>query len=232
MSQSIDGRTHRWTEHKAQRRDEVLDAAVAAIETVGVDVTVKQIAERLGLPRPVVYRHFDGRPDLDEQIRGRILEQLLAELLPTLRPDGTVRHAVQHAVGTYLHWVDRHPLLHRFLGTGSHHDGGVGSPALLGARNVVGSQLAELFAAVLRAFDADAALARPMAFGVMGLVDGAVNAWRGEPGSLTAAQLERQLTLSLLALIDANARPLGIPITADTPVSALLAPGSVGVASM
>lgn len=211
---------------KAQRRDEVLDAAVAAIEAIGVDVTVKQIAERLGLPRPVVYRHFDGRQDLDEQIRGRILEQLLAELLPTLRPDGTVRHAVQHAVGTYLRWVDRHPLLHRFLGTGSHHDGGVGSPALLGARNVVGTQLAELFAAVLRAFDADAALARPMAFGVMGLVDGAVNAWRSEPGSpITPAQLERQLTLSLLALIDANARPLGIPITADTPVKSLLTPG-------
>lgn len=230
MSQSTDRRSHRWTEHKARRRDEVLDAAVAAVDEGGVDVTVAQIADRVGLPRPVVYRHFDGRKDLDEQIRRRILRRLLAELLPTLQPDGTVRQAVQHAIGSYVRWVHGHPNLHRFLGTGSHHEGPADSPAVSGARTAIGTQVAALFATAVRDYDVDPALARPMAFGVLGLVDGAVNGWRSDPGSsLTAADVAAGLTESVIALIEANARRFGVPITADTPVMAVLTSSSVEV---
>lgn len=194
----------------------MLDAAIESIERDGVGVTVKQIAERLGLPRPVVYRHFDGRTDLDEQIRKRILEMLMAELEPALRPDGTVAEAVRHAVGTYLAWVDRHPHLHHFLGAS-------GSPVVGGARNAVVAQLTALFTAALDHFGKDASFARPMAFGVIGLVDGVVNAWRSDPAStITPADVTHRLADSLIALIGSNARALGIPVHADTPVRRLM----------
>lgn len=212
-----DGRADRWRAHNARRRDEVLDAAIAVIDEDGVHVPVQRIADRLGLPRPVVYRHFGGRVDLDEQIRKRILNMLLSEVVPALRPDGTVGQTVRHAIGTYVHWIERHPNLHQFLGVRA-----ATSPALTGARSAIATQLAELFTAALRRFDADTALAGPMAFGVMGLVDGVVNSWRRLPdANAETAQVENMLTRSLLVLLDANAHDLGIALSADTPVSEL-----------
>ncbi|RDI67124.1 TetR/AcrR family transcriptional regulator [Nocardia pseudobrasiliensis] len=216
----LDGRTTRWNGHKQQRRAEVLDAAVAVIEECGVDVSVQQIADRLRLPRPVVYRHFDGRADLDEQIRRRILELLLAELMPTLRADGTLKDAVRGAVGTYVGWIERHPHLHRFLAEDAPHGD---SGALAGARDRIGGRLADLFATSLARFGIDPNRARPMAFGIIGFVDGVVNSWRGDIAStLSSEQVEGILSSSVLALFEGNARSLGVPLQRDTLVADLL----------
>ncbi|MFF0488284.1 TetR/AcrR family transcriptional regulator [Nocardia sp. NPDC003482] len=215
----LDGRSTRWHGHKQQRRAEVIDAAVAVIEENGVEVSVQQIADRLRLPRPVVYRHFDGRPDLDEQIRRRILDSLLSELMPTLRADGTLKDAVRGAVGTYVGWVDRHPNLHRFLAGAA-----PGGDALAGARDRIGGRLADLFAKSLARFGIDPNRARPMAFGIIGFVDGVVNSWRSDPATaLSSDQVEGILSSSVLALFEGNARSLGVPLQRDTLVADLLA---------
>jgi AcrR family transcriptional regulator len=200
----------------------MLDAAIEAIEEYGADISVQQIADRLNLPRPVVYRHFAGRADLDEQIRRRIVESLLDELMPTLRADGTVHDAVHGAVATYVEWVDRHPALHRFLD--SIAPPGDSSHALAGARDRIGGRLADLFTSSLARFGIDPVSARPMAFGVVGLVDGVVNSWRADSATaLSCEQIEGILTESVLALFEGNARNLGVPLARDTPVAVLLA---------
>jgi AcrR family transcriptional regulator len=217
---AVDGRATRWEDHKRQRRAEVLEAALAVIADSGAEVSVQQIADRLGLPRPVVYRHFDGRTDLDEQIRHRIQESLLAEVMPTLRTDSSVRDAVRGAVGTYVGWVEQHRNLHRFLiGDVA---GGDGARGLGGARDRIGGRLADLFATALSVYDIDPHRARPMAFGVIGLVDGVVNSWRGDPATLTSDQVVGMLTESILALFEGNARSLGVPLSRDTAVAELL----------
>ncbi|MFI6865475.1 TetR/AcrR family transcriptional regulator [Nocardia sp. NPDC050406] len=221
---AADGRSTRWNGHKARRRADMLDAALAVIEENGTEISVQQIADRLRVPRPVVYRHFDGRADLDEQIRRHILESLLAELLPRLRPDGTVRDAVRGAVGTYVGWVERHPNLHRFLIAADPQ--AESSQALAGARDRIGGQLAVLFAGTLTRFGIDANRARPMAFGIIGFVDGLVNSWRADPAStLTSEQVEGILAESVLALMEGNARSLDVPLTRDSLVADLLTRG-------
>ncbi|WP_069162589.1 TetR/AcrR family transcriptional regulator [Nocardia altamirensis] len=215
-----DGRATRWHGHKARRRADVIDAAITVIEEHGDDVSVQQIADRLNLPRPVVYRHFDGRTDLDEQIRRQILDSLLAQIMPTLHPDGTVADAVRGAVGTYVRWVERHPNLHRFI------SGPVpqGDSSLAGARDQIGSRLADLFAIWLSRFGIDQGRARPMAFGIIGFVDGVVNSWRADSASTLASdQVEGILTESVLALFEGNARSLGVPLERDAVVGDLLA---------
>lgn len=217
---AADGRSTRWNGHKARRRADMLDAALAVIEANGTEISVQQIADRLKVPRPVVYRHFDGRTDLDEQIRGHILDSLLAELLPRLSPDGTVRDAVRGAVGTYVGWVERHPNLHRFLAAADPQ--GESSRALVGAKDRIGGQLANIFADTLARYGLDRNRARPMAFGMVGFVDGVVNSWRAD-GTLTSEQVEGILAESVLALIEGNARSLDVPISRDTVVSDLVA---------
>ncbi|QIS04585.1 TetR family transcriptional regulator [Nocardia brasiliensis] len=216
---AADGRATRWHGHKARRRADVIDAAITVIEESGVEVSVQQIADRLKLPRPVVYRHFDGRTDLDEQIRRQILESLLAQIMPTLHPDGTVRDAVRGAISTYVRWVERHPNLHRFIGGAAPQ----GETSLAGARDRIGARLADMFALWLSGFGIDQARARPMAFGIIGFVDGVVNSWRADAGTtLTCDQVEGILTESVLALFEGNARSLGVPLERDLVVRDLL----------
>ncbi|AYF79518.1 TetR/AcrR family transcriptional regulator [Nocardia yunnanensis] len=198
----------------------MLDAALAVIEDNGTEISVQQIADRLQVPRPVVYRHFDGRADLDEAIRGHILDSVLAELLPRLHSEGTVRDLVRGAVGTYVGWVENHPNLHRFLAAADPH--GESSTALAGARDRIGGRLAGLFADTLERFGVDRNRARPMAFGTIGFVDGVVNSWRAAP-TLASEHIEGILTESVLSLLEGNARSLDLPLTRDTVVADLFA---------
>ncbi|MFE3543217.1 TetR/AcrR family transcriptional regulator [Nocardia sp. NPDC059177] len=215
-----DGRATRWHGHKARRRAEMIDAAVEVIEQHGLEISVQLIAEHLALPRPVVYRHIGGRAELDALARRRILELLLAELLPALQPTGTLKDAVRGAVGTYLDWIELHPNLHRFLGDAPQESGAGG---LSGAGREVGGQLADMFAATLARFGIDPARARPMAFGMVGLVDGVVASWRAEPEPvLGAEQIQGILTESVLSLFEGNARSLGVPLQRDSLVADLL----------
>ena len=71
--QDADGRQVRWDKHNQARRQHILDAAIAVLEDAepGGEVHVQQIADRAGLSRTVVYRHFADRADLDARRPGR-----------------------------------------------------------------------------------------------------------------------------------------------------------------
>lgn len=218
-----DGRATRWDDHKAERRDRILVAAMAAIDEQGPDVGVQQIAERSGLPRSVVYRIFKDRGDLDEQLRARILERLMEHVAPALAPTGTIEEAIARAVENYLRWIVESPHLHQFLGTGSASRRTTGSRAVTGTKTAIAVQLAGLFDAVLRSFDKDPALAETLAFGLTGLVDVSVNRWIGNPQSaLPVDQLAEFLTVSIWQVLDGNLRRLGVTIDPSTPVTDLL----------
>ncbi|MBP2184506.1 TetR/AcrR family transcriptional regulator [Amycolatopsis magusensis] len=218
----VDGRSTRWDAHKAQRRLAVLDAAVGAIEREGPGVGVKQIAEEVGVPRSVVYRHFKDRADLDEQIRTRIVESLMTELAPTLRPDGTATQAIRRAVTTYLGWIERHPRLHAFLGTGARPAGG-GSGVVVGTKAAIAHQAAELFAAALTPAGKDPGLAASIAFGIVGFVDAAVNRWLADKrATLSTTEFTEFLTRSTWAILDSNLRASGVELDPDRPVSEIL----------
>ncbi|MFE3289558.1 TetR/AcrR family transcriptional regulator [Rhodococcus sp. NPDC059234] len=220
-----DGRATRWDDHKADRRDRILDAAIAAIEEGGADVGVKQIAERAGVPRSVVYRIFSGRGDLDEQLRARILERLMEHVTPGLTPAGTIREAIVDAVDNYLRWIVEAPRLHQFLGTGSPSHRTTGSRAVTGTKTAIAVQLTGLLEEVLRSLGKDSGLAESLAFGLIGLVDVSVNRWLSNPQSaLTIEQLSDFLTVSIWQVLDGNLRRLGVDVDPTTPVARLMHP--------
>lgn len=217
-----DGRSTRWESHKARRRAEVIEAAVAAIEADGLDIGVKQIAGRVGVPRSVVYRHFKDRADLDEQIRQHVVELLMVRLAPTLRPGGTVMEAIRRAIDAYLDWIEHHPLLHAFLGKGMSRAAGA-SPAVVGTKTAIAADVGHLFAAVLRRHRVANDLASSIAFGLVGFVDATVNHWLADRDrTLTAAELAALISRSIWHVLDGNLRALGIELDPDTPVADLL----------
>lgn len=217
-----DGRATRWDDHKADRRDRILDAAMAAINEHGTDVGVKQIAERAGLPRSVVYRVFKDRGDLDEQLRARILERLMGHVSPGLTPAGTVEEAIAGAVDNYLRWIVGAPRLHQFLGIGSPSQRTTGSRAVTGTKTAIAVRLTGLLESVLRSRGAETELAETLAFGLIGLVDVSVNRWLSNPDSaLDVEQLREFLTASIWQVLDGNLRRIGITIDPATALTDL-----------
>src|SRR3954451_24090243 len=53
-----DGRRARWAQHREQRREELVDAAIEAIRRLGSDVGMDALAAGAGISKPVLYRYF------------------------------------------------------------------------------------------------------------------------------------------------------------------------------
>lgn len=219
---SRDGRNARWDEHRATRRDAILTAAIEAIDVASGTIGVAAIADRAGVPRSLVYRHFENRDDLDERIRIRIVDELMSGLAPALDARGTVIDAIRSAIATYVRWVDDHPNLQQFLGTGSATRRRTGSRVVTGTKTAIAVQLTALVDAELtRHADATASgESENLAFGIVGLVDGAVNRWVAQPGSHGSAdELIDFLTDAVWSVLASSAERLGVPLNPDTPLA-------------
>lgn len=111
-----DGRQQRWAQHRRDRRQAVVDAAIEVIEQhrPGEAIHVQQIAERAGIHRTVLYRHFEDRTDLDIAVQTEICERCGAELFASMSMQGTPREITFRVVETYIRWAAAHPALVRF----------------------------------------------------------------------------------------------------------------------
>src|SRR3954451_22601555 len=110
-----DGRSTRWDPHRRERRLAIINAAIAAIEEHGPDVLTAQIADRAGVPRTHVYRHFDGTPALDLAVSTHVASQLGQTIRSGLTGGGTAMAIIGGAIDQHLGWVEAHPNLYRFL---------------------------------------------------------------------------------------------------------------------
>ena len=79
-----DGRQARWDRHNHERHQHIVGAAIAVIEEnePGTHIHLRQIADRAGLTRSVIYRHFADRADLDRAVLTAVVDSLADELLP------------------------------------------------------------------------------------------------------------------------------------------------------
>ncbi|MEV7139576.1 TetR/AcrR family transcriptional regulator [Streptomyces tauricus] len=216
----IDGRSTRWDDHKAQRQVDLVDAAVALIEDEGTRFKLQRLAERVGLPRSVLYRHFKDRATLDELIRRRVVESFMRGIEPTLTFDGTIEESVRRVVGAHLDWVAQHPRLYAYMGVGEH---AMGDGSLVAdTKAAIALMLSERFADVLKALGVPQAPIRSVAIGIVGFVDTCVNQWvRDERRELSEEELREMLCRSVWAVLDATLRNLGVQLSPQQRVADL-----------
>lgn len=227
VAPSGDGRQSRWDNHNQQRRQQIIDATIAVVEESepGAEVHVQQIAERAGLSRTVVYRHFNDRTDLDRAAQRQVIEQLAGELLPKVTLDGTIPQIIERVVGTYVGWAVAHPALHRFA---DHDIGGDTDSPLQAALEAISGQVGALIMAGLEALGADpsgedAAALDPLVFSLVGGVFSGVRRWISRADdALPAATLVHMMSSSVWHLIDGHARRLGIVLDPDRPVDEMI----------
>jgi AcrR family transcriptional regulator len=211
----VDGRRVRWEEHKRERRQLIIDAAVAVIEEhpPGTQIHVQQIADRAGLARPAVYRHFADRADLDRAVQTQVIRLLLSELDPGVILEGSVEQVILRIVESYVTWAGDHPALHRVAVRDA--SGADGANPLRAAVQQIADLVHRLFAVgaeslgiTLDADDRDAL--DPFIFGLVSQAVGTVRLWLGRPERTpSASALARRMADSVWFLIDGHARARG-----------------------
>jgi AcrR family transcriptional regulator len=178
--QRSDGRQARWEEHNRGRRQAIIDAYVAVLEDhePGATVHVQQIAERAGIGRSVLYRHFADREDLDLAVRTAIVDTLADQLLPAVSLEGTVPDIIERVIARYVSWAVAHPSLHRLVES----DPMTSSAPLQHTLERIAAKVAEVVTAVLDLLDVELRPEQrqavdPLASGVVGAVFSAVRRW-------------------------------------------------------
>ena len=233
MAGTTDGRQLRWDSHNAARRQHILDAAIAVLadSPPGAEVHVQQIADRAGLSRTVVYRHFADRADLDQAVQGRALELLRAELVPALSFEGTPVDIIRRIVAAYVGWASEHPGVHAF----AQHDP-PGGGQMEGAIQQIAGQIEDLINVGVEVLhvelDRDEVSALdPLVFGLVGGVFTATRRWLAreerQPGRERFVDLLTEATWVQIAGL-AGAR--GVELAPDVPVEALLETALEGAA--
>lgn len=182
-----DGRRSRWDGHRAARRTELIDAAIAAVAAHGPQVGMDRIAALAGTSKPVVYRYFADKNDLYRAVSTALVRRLLDRLSEVSRAGGQPFEIVAASVGAYLELLERSPALYRFVQAHPLIDGPAGEAVEF--TSAVSDLLAAQLADHLRTSGTGSALARPWAEGIVGFVDAAGRWWLAHPDAMTRAQL-------------------------------------------
>ena len=91
-------------------RSEIVDAAFRAIDRLGPELSVREIAEEAGTAKPKIYRHFHDKSDLFQAIGERLRDMLWAAIFPSINLNtDSAREVIRRSVEEYVTLVDKHP---------------------------------------------------------------------------------------------------------------------------
>jgi len=209
---SRDKRSSRWDEHRRARREELVDAAVAAVGRHGAGVGMEEIAAAAGTSKTVVYRHFADRSDLHLAVCSRVAGQLLAKLREAMTSSDDPRQMVAAAIETYLAFLEADPELYRFVV----HSQTAEADPITGLSHLVGREAAGLLGLALRQSGRDEAAAEPWGHGIVGLVRAAADWWLAAERPMIRSVLAAHLTELAWSGLSAIERPSGRP-SSSTP---------------
>jgi AcrR family transcriptional regulator len=187
------GRAARWASHRVQRREELIEAAVNAIREHGAGVSVAAMAAAAGVTKPVLYRHFVDRADLQRAVSERAAKLLVDRLVPELTSDRAPLERLRAIVDAFLAAAEEEPELWRFV---VHNPGGeraASEEVVAHNMAMVAGMLTSVLVDVLRQRGRDAGGAEAWAYGLAGMVYTAGDWWL-QRRTLTRAALTDYLT--------------------------------------
>lgn len=193
------------------RRALVVQAAVDAIEDGGASVGMGQIAERAGIPRPNVYRHFASKEQLDAEVARFAATELIRRVRPSFARAGTPMEVVGGLIAPCVAWAAEHPHLFRFLAaqqqTKALHRARLGRTRLL-------SEIVEAARGYLSETPLSADPPEGVLVGVMGMVDASV-IWWFDHHDETQEELVERLTRQVTAVLVDTLAQYGLAVPDD-----------------
>ena len=193
--QPDDGRRSRWVDHRRQRRDELITAAVRAILTHGPDVDMAQIAAVAGVSKPVLYRYFTDKAQLWVAVGERLAQTVTDAVTPAIAQVREERDLIAATIDAYLGTIEAEPELYRFF---VHLSGSPAVPHLIAnAARTIATDLARVIGDRLRALGLDSGPAEPWAHGMVGMVQAVGDWWILHGRPMNRAALTDYLTMLL-----------------------------------
>jgi AcrR family transcriptional regulator len=215
----LDGRTERWREYRAARREQLIDATIAALVEHGPDASMEQIAATAGIAKPRLYRHFADRNDLVDAVASRVAQLIIAGLAASIDPAATVRGAVRDALDAFFGLVEQNPNLFKFLIDNATPHAGHGNAIIENAR-AVASLFISIASADLQAADVSSDGAEPLAHALIGAVLGATDWWLMQPveSRMPRDRLVGHLCTVVVGAADASLKTVGLTLSPDASI--------------
>jgi AcrR family transcriptional regulator len=193
----IDGRASRWTQHRIDRREELIDAALAAVNRFGSDVGMDQIAAVARTSKPVIYRYFADKNDLYRAVGARVIDQVVA-VLRTVALDSDPQTLLRASIDAYLQLLEENPQLFRFVTQNRLlNETRPGEPTASDFSRPVAEVLTAALGEQLRGLGLDPTGARPWGEAAVGFIRAASLWWLDNPGTMTRPELREYLAALL-----------------------------------
>ena len=165
----MDARSERWREHRKKVRSEIVDAAFRAIDQLGPDLSLREIAEEAGTAKPKIYRHFTDKSDLFQAIGERLRDMLWAAIFPSINlASDPAREVIRRSVDQYVRLVDEHPSVIRFLLQGRFAEQSASAMSALNEGREITLAMAEMFNNELREMELDVTAMELAAYAAFG----------------------------------------------------------------
>jgi AcrR family transcriptional regulator len=223
-----DGRQVRWQEHNEQRRQLIVDAAIAVLQrqSPGDEMQVQAVADEAGLSRTVIYRHFEDRADLDRAVQRKICDRIGLVLLSALTIDGTPEQIIANVVEGFVRWTVEQPTLFWFA---DRDLADWGPSPIAEAMEQIAAGVEDIINVVVAALGAhlnenDIAGLEPWVFAMIGGVFAGVRRWLGRPERVPGVdEFIAMMAEVVWVQINGMALSRGINLP-DLPVAELLTP--------
>jgi AcrR family transcriptional regulator len=223
----VDARSERWREHRKKVRGEIVEAAFRAIDRLGPQVSVREIAEEAGTAKPKIYRHFHDKSDLFQAIGERLRDMLWVGIFPSINlATDSAREVIRRSVEEYVSLVDKHPnVLRVFIQTPSAGTSQSTIRTLNEGREIT-LAMADMFDNELREMELDHAALELAAHAAFGSAASATEWWLGpgpdSPRRMPREQFVAHLTTIMMAAIVGTAEALGIAMDPDQPIHSVV----------
>lgn len=100
----------------AERRATLVQAASQLFAERGYDhVSLDEVAQRCGVTKVIVYRHFASKKDLYLQLLAAHRDELLSTLVAGMQADASLERRVPAVADAWFDYVEHHPFAWRML---------------------------------------------------------------------------------------------------------------------
>jgi AcrR family transcriptional regulator len=212
----VDGRRTRWDSHRAERRAQVVEAALEVLGEVGPEFGVEEVAERAGVTKPVIYRHFTDRAGLVAAMGEWATASLLDDwVLPVIHTADPPRTRIRGAIAAFLGFLEQNPNVYWLF---VRHAPADGSDVAQANKDLIGAAVAGVLHEFLAVGGADPRTADVWAHGLVGFVQNTAEWWL-EHRTLTRDELADHLTTLVWAQMDGVVRSYGLTLDPDEPIT-------------